>query len=236
MAQEPTKIKIEVMKITAGGKETVIDSFEAQFNPPEYTVTKGVQIAEIGIPGLDSPILQFVRGTNEQITLSLFFDTTEDGSDVRKTTERFYKLVKIDSDYHAPPVCRLSWGKPMGGLVGESVGTAGVQENKFRGIVSSMTQKFTLFKSDGTPMRAELDVTFKEYKTIEQQVRELNLKSADHTKIRKVRKGETLSGIAAEEYDDPGKWREIAEANGIEDPKVLIPGQLLEIRPFKETT
>lgn len=235
MTQEPTKIKIEVIKITAGEKETVIDTFEAQFNPPEYTVTKGAQIAEIGIPGLDSPILQFVRGTNEQITLRLFFDTTEDGSDVRKTTEKFYGLVKINSDYHAPPICRLSWGKPMGGLVGESVGTTGVQENKFRGVVSSITQKFTLFKRDGTPMRAELDVTFKEYKTIEQQVRELNLKSADHTKVRKVRKGDTLSGIAAEEYNDPGKWREIANANNINNPRVLVPGFVLEIPPLKES-
>ena len=33
-----------------------------QFNPTEYTLAKGAQIAEIAIPGIDSPILQFVRG------------------------------------------------------------------------------------------------------------------------------------------------------------------------------
>ena len=47
-----------------------------QFNPPELTLSKGAQIAEIAIPGLDSPILQFIRGQNEKLTLDLFFDTT----------------------------------------------------------------------------------------------------------------------------------------------------------------
>ena len=35
---------------------------QVQFNPTEYTLAKGAQIAEIAIPGIDSPILQFVRG------------------------------------------------------------------------------------------------------------------------------------------------------------------------------
>jgi len=233
MAQEPTKIKIEVIEsLGIGAKDKIIDTFFAQFNPSEYTVTKGAQIAEIGIPGLDSPILQFVRGTNEQISLKFFFDTTDDGRDVREISEKFYNLVKIDRNRHAPPICRLGWGRPMGGLVGKSVGFTGVQENKFRGIVSSITQRFTLFKSDGTPLRAEMDVTFKEYKTLDQQVRELKLRSSDHTKTRKVQSGDTLSGIAMEEYGNPGKWREIADKNNINDPRALAPGQVLEIPPL----
>ena len=52
---------------------------KALFNPERYTHTKGVQIAEIPVPGLDSPILQFVRGQNEKITMELFFDTTDHG-------------------------------------------------------------------------------------------------------------------------------------------------------------
>src|SRR5829696_7499399 len=71
-----------------------------QFNPTEYTLEKGAQIAEIAIPGIDSPILQFIRGQNERLTLDLFFDTTEFGMDeaavdVRLRTNAFYQLVKI---------------------------------------------------------------------------------------------------------------------------------------------
>src|SRR6266480_7140763 len=84
----------------------------ALFNPERYTLNRGVQIAEIAIPGLDSPVLQFVRGQNEKITMELFFDTTEFGmvdnvQDVRKETSKIYALTKINGDTHAPPLCSL---------------------------------------------------------------------------------------------------------------------------------
>src|SRR5688572_32593262 len=86
-----------------------------QFNPTEYTLEKGAQIAEIAIPGIDSPILQFIRGQNERLTLDLFFDTTEFGMDevavdVRLRTNAFYQLVKIQPKTHAPPRIRFTWG------------------------------------------------------------------------------------------------------------------------------
>jgi len=89
--------------------------FGVRFNPERYTLNKGVQIAEINIPGLDSPALQFVRGQNEKITLELFFDTTDSGmvedvKDVREDTKKIYQLLKINRETHAPPRCRLTWG------------------------------------------------------------------------------------------------------------------------------
>lgn len=84
-----------------------------QFNPTEYTLSKGAQIAEISIPGIDSPLLQFIHGQNEKLTLDLFFDTTEQGMDekaldVRKQTESIYQLVKIQPNTHAPLVFSLA--------------------------------------------------------------------------------------------------------------------------------
>jgi LysM repeat protein len=44
-----------------------------------------------------------------------------------------------------------------------------------------------------------------------------------------VRRGDTLSAIAQRELGDPNRWREIAQANGIRDPRSLMPGQQLVI-------
>lgn len=197
--------------------------FPVQFNPSEYTLSKGAQIAEIAIPGIDSPILQFIRGQNEKLTLELFFDTTQFGMgeqpvrDVRDLTTPFYQLVKIQSKTHAPPRIRFVWGKGL----------------SFRAIVESIQQKFTVFNPSGIPLRAALAVTFREYKTLEEQLAELNLQSADHTKRRKVRRNDTLSYIAFQEYGDAAQWRRIAEepANAavLSDPRHLIPGTELVI-------
>lgn len=216
------KAKIELLyNDTIDNLPGVGNTFEVQFNPTEYTLTKGAQIAEIGIPGIDSPILQFVRGQNEKLTLDLFFDTTEDGmdanaSDVRTLTNKIYQLVKMQPTTHAPPRIRFTWGSLS-----------------FNAIVESITQKFTLFSPHGIPLRATLSVAFREYKTLEEQIKQLNLQSADHTKRHTVRRGDTLSQIAFKEYGDPAQWRIIADHNAIRNPLVLTPGWELEIPPLE---
>ncbi len=44
-----------------------------------------------------------------------------------------------------------------------------------------------------------------------------------------VKKGDTVSGIASMFYLDPRQWRAIAEANDVEDPRVLEAGTVLTI-------
>jgi nucleoid-associated protein YgaU len=198
-------------------------SITVQFNPAEYSLAKGAQIAEIAIPGIDSPILQFVRGQNEKLTLELFFDTTGEGMgespvrDVRDLTAPVYELVKIQGNTHAPPRIRFVWGKGL----------------SFRAIVESIQQKFTVFNPQGIPLRASLAMTFREYKTLEEQLGELNLQSSDHSKERLVQRNDTITRIAYEAYGDSSKWRFIAEdpanAGLIDNPRKLVPGTRLQI-------
>lgn len=199
-----------------GGKFPPV--FSVQFNPAELALSKGAQMAEIAVPGLDAPILQFVRGQSEKMSVELVFDTAATGGvsagaqDVRNLTEPFYQLVKIQSNTHAPPRIRLVWGVGM----------------MFSAVVESVQRKFTLFTPEGVPVRATLTVGFVEYKDLTEQLRDLNLQSSDHTKRRLPRRGERLDQIAYEEYGDPAEWRRIAESN---------PGSLtsrLEPRPGVE--
>jgi len=197
-----------------------------QFNPTEYSITKGAQIAEIAIPGIDSPILQFVRGQTQTLSMELFFDTTQFGMgeaalDVRVLTEPMFQLVKIQSNTHAPPRIRFIWGAGL----------------NFRAIVENIAQKFTLFNPLGMPLRATLTVGFKEYQTLEDQLTRLNLKSADHSKLRMVKRGETLALIAYREYGDATQWRRIYEdrnnAERISNPRRLTPGREISIPPIE---
>lgn len=200
-------------------------SFVVQYNPQELTLTKGTQVAEIAVPGLDSPLLQFVRGQAETMTVELLFDSTEDGTGIGATpvtekTDDFYAFVKQDKDTHAPPVLLFTWG-----------GTAfpGRQRNGFRCVVTSIRQQYTMFAPDGTPLRAKLTVELKEYRPLVEQLRELGLLSADHTKSTTVRAGDTITSIAYAQYGDARAWRQIAEANGIDDPLRIPTGTILRV-------
>jgi nucleoid-associated protein YgaU len=217
-----TKAIIEVDPRDFDEARGLPQTIEVQFNPTEYSLSKGAQIAEIAIPGIDSPILQFIRGQNETLALDLFFDTTaggmgDDAIDVTTLTTPIYQLVKIQPRTHALPRVRFTWGQGL----------------SFRAIVASVKQTFTLFNPRGVPLRATLSVSFKEYKTLEDQLAELNLLTSDHSKRHVVVQGDTLARIAAQEYDDPAEWRRIANANPQTHVRRLTPGSVLALPPIE---
>ena len=86
------------------------DKIKVLFNPEKYSLSKSNSFAEITIPGLESPILQFSNGAAQTLTMELFFDSYEMGADVRYFTEKIVKLQKIDSSTKAPPVLLFSYG------------------------------------------------------------------------------------------------------------------------------
>jgi hypothetical protein len=228
-------LKASFQKVDASGN--LGPPIRVSFNPTEYTLNKGAQVVEIAIPGLDSPILQFVRGQTESLSLDLFFDTTESGMDdsahsVTALTDQFYQLVKIDGHTHAPPICFFSWGDQFPGqraYASMGTGTGSQQRHGFKCVVESVRQRFTLFSPQGIPLRATLTVSLKEYKTLAEQIAEINKQSADHTSTHVMQAGETISQIAAESYNDPAHWRAIADENNLFDPLNVPPGTLLSV-------
>jgi hypothetical protein len=233
---------------------------QVQFNPAELSFSKAAQLAEIAIPGLDAPVLQFVRGGSETMTLELFFDTTESGARVTNYVDDLYDLVRQDPSLHAPPRCRFSWGEPgpatvPGGLpaatstlptvtsksaTASEASAAAASGDKstlsyapfwFNCIVESVDRKFTLFSTTGTPLRARVTMKLREYQTVENMV--ARLKSADHTRARSFKRRERLDQIAATEYGSAAEWRRIAEANGVEDPRTIPPGTILKLPPMR---
>lgn len=124
--------------------------------------------------------------------------------------------MDIDSDLHAPPICLFIWGTFL-----------------FPCIIETVSKRFTMFLPDGTPVRATLTVTLKEYKEHEVQVKEISRQSADRTKTWQVKQGDSLWLIAAKEYGDPDLWRPIAEANDIDNPRILRSGVELIIPPLE---
>ena len=185
------------------------------FNPTNYGLDKANTFDEVGVPGLGSPLIQFVRGGAQTLTMDLFFDTYEAGRDVREHTSRIYGLLAIERTTHAPPVCAFRWGT-----------------FSFRCVLERVSGRFTLFFDDGRPARATLSVTFREFVDVQDQVRAAPTESADHTTTRVVKRGDTLAALAAAEYGDSRAWRPIAEANGIDNPRRLTPGQVLLVPPL----
>lgn len=207
---------------------------QALFNPERYTVSKSVQLAEVAIPGLDAPVVQYVRGQNEKISMELFFDTTDFGMidpvvDVRSLTSQVYQLLKVDGNLHAPPRVQMAWGS------GGQLTSYGASISPWL-VLESISEEFNLFSPGGVPVRAKLTVSFREAWTIEQQLQVTPRHSSNRTSLHRVVRGETLAQISYEEYNDPTMWRLIADANSLGNPRILTPGQVLVIPPSPSST
>jgi hypothetical protein len=197
-------------------------SFPVMFNPEEYTLAKDNNFAQVAVPGLRSPLLQFIHGNLQTLDMELLVDTYEAhsangkalnqaGQDVRDLTGQISGLLDINPDTHAPPVLLFTWGSLS-----------------FTCVLAKVSQRFIMFRPDGIPVRARLTVTFHEFTNADREPKEVKRQTADYSKAYTVGQGETLSGIAARVYQDPQSWRPIALANGITHPRELPVG--LELR------
>jgi len=209
--------KAEIRVLRGKNKSSGNDPYlTCRFNPPEYGIKRSVNYGELKASGSGASSQQFVNRSADTLSMELFFDTSEAQTDVRSEyVDKLDTLASVDPELHAPPLCQFVWGDGL----------------SFTALVSSLDKTFTRFLPSGVPVRARVNVTFTECKPSDYR-RELKPESTDKTKAWTVTEGDTLWLIADEEYGDPGHWRTIADANDIDNPRAVEPGESLELPPL----
>ncbi len=198
-------------------------TIECQFNPSALTISKSNTWSGEVNPSWNSPYLQFGGGNSATYKLSLFFDSYshKEFKDVRYYTNQLLRLTLRGAGYSmyaipycTPPTVTLVWGSIT----------------LFNAVVESVDITFTLFKDDGTPIRATAEVSFKQQDFWDDLLPAQNPTSrTDPRKTRIVNSQMRLDQIAYEEYGDSRYWRLLAEANNLDDPMQLQDGQILVI-------
>ena len=168
----------------------------------------------------------------KEFTTTLFFDSEGEkgrsesligiatgmlssSSSVKPVTDIMKKItsaVQVSGSDHKPPLVSFVWGNLS-----------------FKGVITSVTETFTMFDTFGKPIRAKMDLTIKEAQEEGLTKKAEPFESPDRTKYRTVLEGTSLWNIAYEEYGDCEKWRVIAKANGLLNPLKIYPGQVLKI-------
>lgn len=193
------------------------DKFKVLFNPNQVKIVKtGWKMEQYG-PVASKELTE--------LSLDLFFDTTLikfPPENVQNYTRKIFNLTqpRIGTNPKRPPRCQLIWGTISGK---DSVLLPD-------GFLESVTKTLTHFLEDGTPVRATLSCTFKEWKEPKKKAK---ISNPIDDPVRIVKRGETLSSIATEEYGDPALWRVIAAENHLNNPRMLSPGMVLTIPPLR---
>lgn len=216
MPDRPNVQKAKIASVKNPGKSVV-----CHFNPDTFSLDRTINWNVDTSIGGDASNVSFAGGQASDLTLTLLFDTTDTGNDVRDTYATLIELSEVDPNTKnaktgkgEPPLCRFEWGRFL----------------TFTAVITKLGQKFLMFKADGTPLRAEVTVTFKQ---IEEASRPQNPTTrTEPRKIWVVLEGQTLDWIAYQEYGDSAYWRHIAETNDLADPLDLRPGQVLKLVPL----
>lgn len=186
------------------------------FNPSEYTVSKTNVWKPGKRSGANTPSLEFGNGAPASLSMELLFDSYGEG-DVRKAyTDAVLALMLVDRKLKdrknkkgRPPRVRFQWGGTW----------------SFVAVLTSVSQRFTLFESDGTPVRATLSVEFQQVEDEARKPRQNPTSGGDGgERVWTVVEGDTLEMIAHDAYGDATMWRPIASANRLDRVRDLDVG------------
>lgn len=203
---------------------------EVQFNPESLKVTFANQLqtpSNSGDNSAGSAGRQYVGAGSTKLALTLWFDVSAATDekhrvdDVRRLTQDVIyfmtpKQALADPRQFAPPGVRFLWG-----------------QFKFDGLIDSLEESLEFFSSDGKPLRASIALGLSQQAILKVDygaaARLPGRPSAPGTvPLTPAAAGSSLQSLAAA-AGAGADWQSIAQANGIENPRLLAPGQLVNL-------
>jgi hypothetical protein len=236
MADAVTVAKAELYELDATGEEKPDSRVPVQFNPETLKVSFSNQIVPPDKAGTgdktDTASTQFVGKGTTKLTVQLWFDVNAvlqeahaGATDVRRLTKKVAYFItpqesSTDPTKKVPPAVRFRWGT-----------------FQFDGIMDSLEESLEFFSADGKPQRASLSLSLSQ--------QEIQFAFTDPKKLKRgaaglpggvpgtrpltqAAAGDTLQGLAGNQgrRDD---WQDIAAANDVDNPRLLRPGQLIDM-------
>jgi hypothetical protein len=228
--------KAELIELNALGQEDAQSLVTVQFNPETLKVSFANQIVPPSNSATggerDTAATQFVGKGTTKLSVQLWFDVNAvlpqakvGITDVRQLTKEVAYFVALrdppqGQTKRVPPAVRFRWGT-----------------FQFDGIVDAMEESLEFFSADGKPQRASVTLSLSQQdiqfsKPASAGPAGTGLGGVDPAigtrPLATATVGDSVQQLAAE-IGRTGDWQAIAAANGIDNPRLLQPGQLLDL-------
>ena len=191
-----------------------------KYNPEQYTIEKSAEWNRPQAPGAEStPEPDYTSTNPTTVSMEIFFDAFEElQGDVTRDVETLFTWTKPTpvsriGGTAQPPLLMFQWGSSS-------------TLSDFRGFLRSVSARFTLFRVDGTPIRATCNIRLEE---VPHETARQNPTSGSRPgmRVHVLTEGETLHSVAWTEYRQARYWRGLAAFNDIDDPMRVEPGSTL---------
>jgi hypothetical protein len=205
---------LEKMLITAYERKNFtvkVGESNVYINPEKYSHTYEICYNDVQAPGSSGGEPVFNKIPSDKVEFELVFDGTgvvpspipgvipftDDG--ITAQIERLKRLMfTYNSNSHSPNFLVLAWGKLL-----------------FKGRLESLVITYTLFKPDGTPLRARAHASFAGFNDEATLALKANKSSPDMSHQLTVKAGDTLPLMCYAVYGTGAYYAEVARVNGL---------------------
>lgn len=227
----PNLAKAELRQLDTQFKDEIESDtwVKVQFNPETLKVSFANQLQTPSGAGdqSGSPGRLFVGAGTTKLAVQLWFDVSAPQADpaendVRRLTQKVAFFItpqedKQDKKKLVPPAVRFLWGS-----------------FQFDGIMESMEESLELFSPEGRPLRASVTLGLTQQKITKFVFHDVppgadqDNSPAGTRPMTEAPEGATVQGLASSQGNG-SEWQSIAAANNVENPRMLAPGQPLDM-------
>lgn len=216
-------MKLSIEAFATGAYDASIGTFTVQINPASYSRNFQICYNNEQAQGSSSGTPEFNRTKSDVVEFDLVFDatgvvpdaggnSTDHDAGIADRIDAFLKLVfDFNGSIHSPNYLRLQWGERF----------------IFDCRMTKLNLNYTLFKPDGTPLRATAKSSFMEFTNKVKLAKEETKSSPDLSHSRTVKAGDTLPLLCAEIYGSGRYVPQVARFNNLSGFRQLQQGTTL---------
>ncbi len=198
---------LELLRITGYTDEEFKSAFKSKpytvmINPESLKWDRSIDYNEKQSPDSSSASQKYKNTPSEKLSFDIIIDCTgvvdSKRTDLTAEIELLESIVyTYNGTIHRPNFVKVQWGKNL----------------IFNGVLKSFDTSYTLFKPDGSPLRAKVSLSFSEYISPSTVKKLDKQESPDVTHLVNVVEGDTLPGLCQKIWNDNSYYIQVAEYN-----------------------
>lgn len=200
-----------------------MEYYSAMLNPESVKWNRRIEYNDEQGPGTSATSQKYKFTPNDELSFEMVIDCT--GVVDSGRTDMFREIADLErvvynynGGIHRPNFVKLEWGKLV-----------------FNSVLKSFDTTYTLFKPDGSPLRARVSLSFGEYITPKQRKKKEQQQSPDVSHLVSVTEGDTLPQLCEKVWQSPEMYIQVARFNGLNKFRQLIGGQTLTFPPIQSS-
>jgi hypothetical protein len=200
---------LELMKITGYTDEEFQNKFSGNpysfmINPDNIKIQKGIEYNEQQAPATSSTSQKYKSTPSDKLNFEIVIDCTgivdPQRIDMAKEIKALETIIyNYNGKIHRPNFVKIQWG----------------QNITFNGVLTSIDISYTLFKPDGSPLRAKISLSFSQYISPKTVTMTDAPTSPDLTHIVNVNDGMSLPQLCLQIWDDDSQYVQVAKFNNL---------------------